>query len=84
MGKQQVFEAPSQCPFVQIYEENSPKVEKLRKFRDNVLMKSKTGKSFVRAYYRNSNRIAEIFEKHPMVMKMTEKVVDAVADKIEE
>lgn len=44
---------------------DSPEVRKLRAFRDEFLLKSKFGRSFVKIYYKYSPKAAYFIDKHP-------------------
>jgi|GEM_PF-5138412 len=45
--------------------ESSVEVNRLRRFRDEVLRKNRAGRTFTRAYYRHGQKVAEVLAKTP-------------------
>ena len=62
---------------------NAPQVEALRGFRDNVLMQSELGKTFVNFYYSGAGeKTANLIKKHlPSTIPSIRKGLDALIER---
>jgi hypothetical protein len=60
---------------------DAPEVESLRRFRDNVLLKSRFGTAFVRFYYAVSPPLARVVARHPRLRTAIRRALDAFRSK---
>ena len=57
-------------------DQHAPEVTQLRKFRDDVLLRSRLGAAFVRLYYTVSPPVARLIARRPRLRMATRKVLD--------
>lgn len=64
-------------------DKNAPQVQKLREFRDNVLMQSSTGRAFVNFYYGGAGKkTADFIRKRlPSTIPVIKKSLDALVER---
>ena len=55
------------CPATYLLGDRKPQLNTLRKFREQVLVKSKTGEKLVSLYYTNGERIVEVFDNYSFI-----------------
>lgn len=60
-------------------DEDAPEVERLRRFRDEVLMPTPAGRAFVRWYYGAGPHLADFLEMHPLFKSPVQAVLRTVA-----
>ena len=61
------FDDNINCPLVSLFGEHSQQVVSLRRFRDEILTKSTSGKKLIGHYYLHAATITNIFDHHPTV-----------------
>ena len=62
---------------------DAPQVLTLRRFRDEVLLKSKAGQAFVAFYYKHSPRYAEKLKDHKLINQFVRFVLDVIVKVLE-
>jgi hypothetical protein len=71
------------CPVVYLLGKEDPRVETVRKFRDELLAKSSSGRDIVELYKKRSSQLIGIFENSPAVKNAAGKVLGAIIPVIE-
>ena len=66
------------CPVVSLLGEKSQQVISLRRFRDEILAKSKTGKRLIGHYYLHADTITNTFDHHPTVRGFARRVLKSL------
>ena len=62
---------------------DDPRLDTLRKFRDEVLAKNANGKKLISLYYRSSENLAQSFEKNPALKQSARKLLEAILPAVE-
>lgn len=62
---------------------DTPQVTSLRAYRDEVLLRTRSGRTFVALYYRIGPYLAELVSKHPLLMRLTRKTLDSLVVSIQ-
>ncbi len=70
----------SECPASQILGSNNPRLDKLRRFRDNVLAETTAGRKLIGLYYSNEKIINDILGTSPLLKKSAAKILVAIID----
>ncbi|UCG68926.1 MAG: alpha/beta hydrolase [Thermoplasmata archaeon] len=71
------------CPVVSLLGEEDPRLDNIRQFRDKVLSKRTTAKKLIGLYYKNGERIIEIFDRNPTIKKSAKMVLESLIPAIE-
>ena len=71
------------CPFVLVLGENDQRLDTLRRFRDEVLVKSSIGKQLVKIYYEKSRTVIEALEGHEFCRKVAAALLKKIIPVIE-
>ena len=69
------FDDNAQCPVVNLLGEHAQQVISLRRFRDEILVKTTAGKRLIGYYYLHAGTITHIFDNHPTVRGSAKKVL---------
>jgi hypothetical protein len=75
--------ADNTCVATQLLGSIDPRLEVLRKFRDNVLAKSAAGRVLIEQYYKNGAVINNTIIKSPLVEKISIKLLEGIMPAIE-
>ena len=65
-----------QCAATYLLGKQDPRLGALRQFRDNVLVKSTTGKDLIEMYYNSGQRIIAMFEQRPAIKFSAKKMLE--------
>jgi len=71
------------CPVVYLLGKEDPRVKTVRKFRDELLAKSSSGRDIVELYKKRSSQLIEIFENSPVIKNAVRMVLGAIIPVIE-
>ena len=71
------------CPVVYLLGKEDPRVNTVRKFRDELLAKSSSGRDIVELYKKRSSQLIEIFENSPVIKNAVRMVLGAIIPVIE-
>ena len=63
------------CPVTYLLGDNDPRVTAIRRFRDQVLAGSKTGRKMVELYYNNGEKVVALFMNHPLIKDAARTIV---------
>ncbi|MDY6863645.1 MAG: choice-of-anchor D domain-containing protein [Thermodesulfobacteriota bacterium] len=63
------------CAATTVLDRESEDIDTLRRFRDEILSKSKTGKVYNSLYYRFSNELSFILSRHPSLMSRVRNIL---------
>jgi hypothetical protein len=63
------------CPATYLFGVDDPRLETIRKFRDQVLVKTIIGRKLIEYYYKKSEKINAILFKNPTIKKSAKKVL---------
>lgn len=74
---------PGTCAAGYVLGNNDSRLETLRKFRDEVLAKSSTGKALIAIYYKTGDAIIKFLETHPAIKQSAAKILESFAAVIE-
>lgn len=66
------------CPVVSLLGEKSQQLISLRRFRDEILAKSKAGKRLIGYYYLHADTITNTFDHHPTVRGSARRVLESL------
>jgi hypothetical protein len=69
----------SPCPATALLGDSDPQLDSIRRFRDEVLSRSKAGMILIEFYYKNSNKITGIIENNPKIKKSAGKLLRSLA-----
>ncbi|MBW1823378.1 MAG: hypothetical protein JRI87_02265 [Deltaproteobacteria bacterium] len=72
------FDDNARCPVVSLLGEKSQQVISLRRFRDEILAKSKAGKRLIGYYYLHADTITNTFDHHPTVRGFARRVLESL------
>jgi len=71
------------CPVVYLLGKEDPRVKTVRKFRDELLAKSSSGRDIVELYKKRSSQLIEFFENSPVIKNAVRMVLGAIIPVIE-
>jgi photosystem II stability/assembly factor-like uncharacterized protein len=71
------------CPIGKLLGEEDPRLETLRRFRDQVLEQSQTGKLLIKLYYSQEDKINGLIESNPAIAIFAKGILEAVIPVIE-
>jgi Leucine-rich repeat (LRR) protein len=74
---------PCSCLIVNILDDDDPRIETIRRFRDEVLSNNAVGRKLIEVYYNNEERMMGILENHPSTKKVAKKVLEALIPAME-
>ena len=60
-----------------------PQLETIRRFRDKVLAKRRTGEKLIGLYYKNGRRIIAISDRNPTIKRFVKKILESLIPAIE-
>lgn len=66
------------CPAVSLMRGKDQELKTLRRFRDEILAKSMAGQKLIKYYYLNSDKITDVFYRHPTARKYAKKVLELI------
>lgn len=75
-GEGVVNEEP-ECPTADLLGEKDEHLTIVRRFRDEILINTETGNKLVEIYYKNGNTITKIFDKSPIVRRISKQLLEA-------
>ncbi len=68
---------PGLCPVERVLGRETPQVDMLKQFRDEVLAESETGRMMINKYYASSEELVDILERNPAVMQTARRSLNA-------
>ena len=71
------------CPAIILLGKQNPSLSVLRKFRDEVLSKSETGRKVVSLYYGNAEEVNALLDRNPVAKEAAEKMLKSLLPAIE-
>lgn len=74
---------PNPCAAESALGPDDPRLDMLRKYRDEVLAKSANGKKLISLYYRSSEDMAKLFEKNPALKQSARELLEAILPAVE-
>lgn len=70
------------CPSTYLLGDKDPQLNTIRRFRDEVLAKRKTGKKLIELYYKNGEGIISVFDDYSVIKSAAEKVLECLVPAI--
>lgn len=71
------------CPVSSLFGSNDPRTITLARFRDEVLAKSRLGRSIVACYKNNGSKVIDLLANHPVLKTAAGRMLDALIPVIE-
>ena len=71
------------CPASSILDEDDPRLDTIRQFRDELLAKSTMGRKLTELYYKNGKKIIAILDRYPEVKNLTKKLLESLVPVME-
>jgi hypothetical protein len=66
------------CPAVVLLGKNDPRLETIRRFRDELLAKSAYGRKLIGFYYKNEKRLISVLEKNRIIKTTAKSVLETI------
>jgi hypothetical protein len=76
-------EATDNCSATYVLGEDDPRLDTIRRFRDEVLANNKIGKKLIEAYYNNDDKIREILDNYPAARKTAIIILESLVPAME-
>ena len=69
---------PTTCLASYLLGNDDPRLDTLRRFRDEVLARNTVGKIMIKQFYKKDKKISAMFEKRPMLRVTAKKILESL------